>query len=164
MMNGDFFPVSDACHRQGDPGDGCIYTASSFFSTTVETSDVISLIVSDGMNLTYFEDSVPLVDQKLIGKASLHCTSASDCRQMCEKRSGSWLDSMEVCNVTLYLSSLCYRLQKSGEDFTLDTSGFVSKTGIGCYQSNGWSPHLYSKLPTNRSIPLEVGMKKECNL
>ncbi len=157
MMNGDLFPVSDACSRQGDPGDGCIYTASSFFSTTVDTlSDVVSFVISDGMNLTYFEDSAPLVDQKMVGKASLHCSSTTDCHQICKKRSGYWIPSMEMCNITLYLSSLCYRLQKSGEDFTLDTSGFVSKTGIGCYQSNGWSPYLYTKSPANGTIPLEV--------
>ena len=156
VRNGDLYPVSDACQRKGDPNGRCLYAASSYFSTRLLVSENrVSVRVTDGDKIVLVEEDVPSAHYQRIDKSSLQCLKPMDCQQACESRHGSWNDDSAVCNVTTYLSSICYRVQWSGTLFRIDTTPSVSAVDVGCFQSNRWSPFVYGEQPKSE-IPLEV--------
>ena len=158
MRSGDLYPVSDACQRKGDPSGRCLYAASSYFTTRLLVSEnCVSVQVTDGDRTVFVEDDIPSAHYQRIDKSSLQCLKTMDCQRACESRHGSWNDVSEVCNVTTYLSSICYRLQWSGTLFRIDTSPSVSAADVGCFQSNRWSPFVYGESP-KREVPLEVSL------
>ena len=157
MNNGKVFPISDACHRQGDPPGGCIYTPSTFFSIPIDNAtDIISFSITNGGNVTYLEDSLPKTKQRYARKQSLRCTTELECESTCKRYQGVWVTSLQVCNITVHLNYVCYRFQKSGQEFALDTSGVVSFRNVGCYSSRNWSPYRYRMNPPANPITVNI--------
>lgn len=157
MKNGAVFPVSDACHRQGDPPEGCIYTPSIYFSLPVDnTTGTVSFTITNGGNLTYLEDSLPMTKRRYVRKQSLRCNSEMECEATCKRYQGVWVTSLQVCNITVHLNSLCYRFQKNGREFALDTSRVVSSKNVGCFSSRSWSPYRYRLNPPSTPITIDI--------
>lgn len=156
-FNGDVFPVSDCCNRTGDPRNGCMYTPSSYFRTFLPFSlESEPISIGDGLDTAYIADTLSFTHHEELSRVSLHCTSTEDCQDMCSERKGVWEPERDVCNITHFLSHVCYRLRFNGTHFALDTTDFVSTLGAGCFASASWSPYLYSPDFNASLVPIDV--------
>ena len=156
-FNGDVFPVSDACNRTGDPRSGCIYTSSSYFRTYLPFSHETERIsIGDGLNVTYLTDTLSFTHHEELSRVNLHCTSTEDCQDLCSERSGFWEEERDICNITRFLSNVCYRLRFNGTRYALDRSDLVSSQDVGCFASAAWSPYLYSPNFNSSLVPIDV--------
>ena len=156
-FNGDVFPVSDCCNRTGDPRTGCIYSSSSYFRTYLPFSQENEQIsIGDGSNSTYLTDTISFTYHEELSRVNLHCTSTEDCEDLCSERKGIWEEDRDICNITHFLSNVCYRLRFNGTHYSLDTSDFVSSIDVGCFASSSWSPYLYSPDFNASFVPIDV--------
>ena len=72
-QSGDYFPVRDSCHLEGDPEAGCIATKALFYATPITgTEKELSMIVSYKDRIVVNE-TVITVEQKRVGVRGLEC-------------------------------------------------------------------------------------------
>ena len=72
-MSGDFFPVRDSCHLEGDPEVGCVATKALFYAAPItKTEKDLSVVVSYKSRVV-LNDTVPMVEKKRVGVRELEC-------------------------------------------------------------------------------------------
>ena len=69
---------------------------------------------------------------------------------------GFWEEERDICNITRFLSNVCYRLRFNGTRYALDRSDLVSSQDVGCFASAAWSPYLYSPNFNSSLVPIDV--------
>lgn len=149
FSSGSFFPVSDACNKTLDPEGGCLYTPTYYFNAQVESLPIVRYSIRDQNHSIFYDESIKNVEIFILGKQDLRCATTKDCATACSIREGYWNNALMKCNITRYLSSVCYRLQLDEEGYHMDQSQLVDPNEIGCFYSNRWSPYSYSAQPSS---------------
>lgn len=72
-MTGDFFPVRDSCHLEGDPEAGCVSTKALFYSAPIVTTEEDVSVIVSYKNRTVLQETVHMIEKKRVGVRELEC-------------------------------------------------------------------------------------------
>ncbi|KAK8795678.1 hypothetical protein WA158_000335 [Blastocystis sp. Blastoise] len=149
--DGDYWPVRDSCHEEGDPAEGC--TSVKPFYYMIKAGIYIDnniTVYNNGQMI--FNRSVETIKDFIFTASDLDCDGTTkDCSIKCEVKNGKW--NGVLCYATLYLANACYRVINTNDGYQLDipsTLPLHGIQGIGCnYHDGGWEPETYYSFPSD---------------
>ncbi|KAK8796443.1 hypothetical protein WA588_000578 [Blastocystis sp. NMH] len=159
------YPFRDPCNKKGDPV--CERGTVFYYGATISNpeSDFRLQIKTNTSEDPLFGESVSFNRSLHLRKRDIGCSGGNEkaCITECEKHSGVWNCSSNLCIVQIYLTSICVRLAYHNETsrWTLDVPpqwrDLPSDISFGCQPSSSqsWSPYAYSPVPPS-SISLTL--------
>ena len=121
--SGKYYPVRDACQKDGDPEEGCLTTEALYYRISASlpeytTTRVILLGPSEEL---IADDTYQNSYVKTYNTIELECDDdKSKCLAACTSKGGSWNQLSRICSVDFYLVGFCYRVIKENDRWGLD--------------------------------------------
>ena len=73
---GKYYPVQDACEKEGDPADKCVYTDGFYFASAVTVvTEQVSVYFSNPGQDYFFSSSYPFSISETLTKTDLGCNN-----------------------------------------------------------------------------------------
>ena len=73
---GQYYPVQDACDKEGDPVDKCVYTESFYFASALAVvTEQVAVYFSIPGQESFFSSSYPFSINEVLTKTDLGCNN-----------------------------------------------------------------------------------------
>ena len=123
--NTTYYPVADSCTKAGDPEEGCVFSASTYYTTNISISaNVLNVTLYTVNHTSILSESIPLSSTKRLNQRVLGCWDVNTCVDYCSKRNGVWDYMSGECVITFFLTSICYRVALTEDSAVIDRSEY----------------------------------------